>query len=50
MGSEMCIRDRLTVSDDYGSKASVTKTVVIEPEPNTPPVIDMKVRQGSELN
>ena len=40
----------LTVSDDYGSKASVTRTVVIEPEPNTPPVIDMKVRQGSELN
>ena len=40
----------LTVSDDYGSEASVTKTVVIEPEPNTPPVIDMKIRQGSELN
>ena len=40
----------LTVSDDYGSKATVTRTVVIEPEPNTPPVIDMKVRQGSELN
>jgi hypothetical protein len=38
------------VSDDYGSEASVTKTVVIEPEPNTPPVIDMKIRQGSELN
>ena len=40
----------LTVSDNYGSKATVVKTVVIEPEPNTPPVIDMKVRQGSELN
>ncbi len=40
----------LTVSDDYGSKATVTRTVVIEPEPNTPPIIDMKVRQGSELN
>jgi len=40
----------LTVADDYGSKATVTRTVVIEPEPNTPPVIDMKVRQGSELN
>ena len=40
----------LTVSDDYGSKAVVTRTVVIEPEPNMPPVIDMKVRQGSGLN
>ena len=40
----------LTVADDYGSKATVTRTVVIEPEPNMPPVIDMKVRQGSELN
>jgi len=40
----------LTVSDDYGSKATVTRTVIIEPEPNMPPVIDMKVRQGSELN
>lgn len=39
----------LTVSDDYGSKTMVTKTVVIEPEPNVPPVIDMKIRQGSEL-
>jgi hypothetical protein len=28
----------------------VIKTVVIEPEPNVPPVIEMKVRQGSELN
>lgn len=40
----------LTVSDDYGSKAIMTRTVVIEPEPNMPPVIDMVVRQGSELN
>ena len=40
----------LTVSDDYGSKATMTRTVVIEPEPNMPPVIDMVVRQGSELN
>tara|TARA_Y100001970_G_scaffold194022_1_gene235881 strand:- start:285 stop:842 length:558 start_codon:yes stop_codon:yes gene_type:complete len=40
----------LTVSDDYGSKTTVTRTVVIEPEPNMAPVIDMKVRQGSELN
>ena len=40
----------LTISDDYGSKASMTRTVVIEPEPNMPPVIDMMVRQGSELN
>ena len=40
----------LTVSDDYGSKATVTRTVIIEPEPNMPPVIDMEVRQGSELN
>ena len=40
----------LTISDDYGSKATMTRTVVIEPEPNMPPVIDMVVRQGSELN
>ena len=40
----------LTISDDYGSEAVVTRTVVIEPEPNTPPVIDMKIRQGSGLN
>ena len=40
----------LTVSDDYGAKAKAIRTVVIEPEPNAPPVIDMKVRQGSELN
>ena len=40
----------LTVSDDYGSEASITRTVIIEPEPNMPPVIDMEVRQGSKLN
>ena len=40
----------LIVSDDYGSKTTLTRTVVIEPEPNMPPVIDIKVRQGSELN
>ena len=40
----------LTVSDDYGSKATVTRTVIIAPDPNTPPVINMKIRQGSELN
>ena len=40
----------LTVADDYGSKTMITRTVVIEPEPNMPPVIDIKVRQGSELN
>jgi len=40
----------LTVSDDYGSETTLTRTVVIEPEPNMPPVIDMKIRQGSELN
>lgn len=39
----------LTVSDNYNSKTTITKTVVIIPEPNQPPVIDMKVRQGSEL-
>jgi len=40
----------LTVSDNYGSKATALRTVVIEPEPNAPPVIEVKVRQGSELN
>ena len=39
----------LTVLDNYNSKTTITKTVVIIPEPNQPPVIDMKVRQGSEL-
>ncbi len=40
----------LTVSDNYGAKAKAIRTVVIEPEPNASPVIDMKIRQGSELN
>ena len=40
----------LTVSDNYGAKAKAIRTVVIEPEPNALPVIDMQVRQGSELN
>ena len=40
----------LTISDNYGAQAKTIKTVVIEPEPNAVPVIDMKVRQGSELN
>ena len=39
----------LTVADDYGSKATTTKTVVIIAEPNQPPVIEVNVRQGSEL-
>jgi len=39
----------LTVSDNYGAQNTIRKTVVIEPEPNIPPVIDIKVRQGSEL-
>ena len=39
----------LTVSDDYEAKTIVRKTVVIEPEPNVSPIIDMKVKQGSEL-
>lgn len=40
----------LKVSDNYGSESMITKTVVIEPEPNAAPVIDLSVRQGSELN
>tara|TARA_B100001248_G_scaffold245906_1_gene216107 strand:- start:150 stop:692 length:543 start_codon:yes stop_codon:yes gene_type:complete len=40
----------LTVSDNYGANAKAIRTVVIEPEPNVPPVIEVKVRQGSELN
>ncbi len=39
----------LTVSDNYGAKNTIVKAVVIEPEPNVPPVINMKVRQGAEL-
>ena len=40
----------LTVSDNYRAQAKTIKTVIIEPEPNSLPVIDMQVRQGSELN
>ena len=40
----------LIVSDNYGAKNKVVKTVIIEPEPNMTPVIKMKIRQGSELN
>ena len=40
----------LIVSDNYGAKNKVIKTVIIEPEPNMTPVIKMKIRQGSELN
>jgi len=39
----------LTVSDDYGSEATVTRSVLIVAEPNLPPVIEMKIRQGSGL-
>ena len=39
----------LTVSDNYGAKNTIVKAVVIEPESNVPPVINMKVRQGAEL-
>lgn len=39
----------LSVSDDYGALNTLIKTVVIEPEPNTAPVIEMNIRQGSEL-
>ena len=40
----------LNVSDNYGANAKALRTVVIEPEPNVPPIIEVKVRQGSELN
>ncbi len=39
----------LIVYDNYNAKNKLTKIVVIEPEPNVAPVIEMKVRQGSEL-
>ena len=39
----------LIVYDNYNAKNKLTKIVVIEPEPNIAPVIEMKVRQGSEL-
>ena len=40
----------LQVSDNYGSEVVVNRTVIIEPEPNSPPVVDISIRQGSESN
>ena len=39
----------LTVTADYGSKTTITKTVQIATEPNLPPIVDIDIRQGSEL-
>ena len=39
----------LIVSDNYGATNKIVKTVIIEPEPNKAPIINMKIRQGSEL-
>ena len=39
----------LTVTDDYGAKTTITKTVQIAAEPNLPPIVDIDIRQGSEL-
>ena len=39
----------LIVKDNYGAENKVIKTVIIEPEPNKSPVIEMEIRQGSEL-
>ena len=39
----------LTVTDDYGAKTTITKTVQIAAEPNLPPIVDVDIRQGSEL-
>ncbi len=39
----------LQVTDNYGAVAKMIKTVIIEREPNEAPIIDMKIRQGSEL-
>ena len=39
----------LQVTDNYGALTKMIKTVIIEREPNEAPVIDMKIRQGSEL-
>ena len=39
----------LTVSDGYGSGTTVVKTVEIASEPNYPPIVDIEIRQGSEL-
>ena len=40
----------LQVTDNYGAVTKMIKTVIIEREPNEAPIIDMKIRQGSELN
>ena len=39
----------LQVTDNYGAVSKMLKTVIIEREPNKAPIIDMKIRQGSEL-
>ena len=39
----------LQVTDNYGAVTKMIKTVIIEREPNEAPIIDMKIRQGSEL-
>ena len=39
----------LTVNDDYGAKTTIVKTIQISNEPNFPPVVDVDIRQGSEL-
>jgi hypothetical protein len=39
----------LTVTDNYGARNTILKSVLIEPEPNVAPVINLKVRQGAEL-
>jgi len=39
----------LTVSDGYGAGTTIVKTVEIANEPNYPPIVDIEIRQGSEL-
>lgn len=39
----------LSVTDNYGARNTIVKSVLIEPEPNVAPVINLKVRQGAEL-
>ena len=39
----------LTVSDGYGAETTIVKTVEIANEPNYPPIVDIEIRQGSEL-
>ena len=39
----------LTVTDDYGAKTTIKKTVQIAKAPNLPPIVDIDIRQGSEL-